>query len=72
MVTEAKMPFGGAYQNFGSTFGRAGYGRSRFDDAEPFEGHYDTPGWQSSSTRLAASASSTHSSTALSRTYDLR
>jgi DNA helicase-2/ATP-dependent DNA helicase PcrA len=45
-VAEAKMPFGGAYQNFGGTFGRAGYGRSRFDDAEPFEGHYDTPGWQ--------------------------
>jgi DNA helicase-2/ATP-dependent DNA helicase PcrA len=45
-VTEAKMPFGGAYQNFGGTFGRAGYGRSRFEDAEPFEGHYDTPGWQ--------------------------
>jgi DNA helicase-2/ATP-dependent DNA helicase PcrA len=45
-VTEAKMPFGGAYQNFGGTFGRAGYGRSRFDEAEPFEGHYDTPGWQ--------------------------
>ncbi len=45
-VAEAKMPFGGAYQNFGGTFGRAGYARSRFDDAEPFEGHYDTPGWQ--------------------------
>ncbi|WP_407658194.1 ATP-dependent helicase [Hyphomicrobium album] len=45
-VAEAKMPFGGAYQNFGGTFGRAGYGRSRFDEAEPFEGHYDTPGWQ--------------------------
>jgi DNA helicase-2/ATP-dependent DNA helicase PcrA len=45
-VTEAKMPFGGAYQNFGGTFGRGGYGRSRFDDADPFEGHYDTPGWQ--------------------------
>src|ERR1044072_4313542 len=25
-VTEAKMPFGGAYQNFGGTFGRGGYG----------------------------------------------
>ena len=45
-VTEAKMPFGGAYQNFGGTFGRGGYGRSRFDDAQPFEGTYDTPGWQ--------------------------
>jgi len=45
-VTEAKMPFGGAYQNFGGTFGRGGYGRSRFDDAAPFEGQYDTPGWQ--------------------------
>jgi DNA helicase-2/ATP-dependent DNA helicase PcrA len=40
------MPFGGAYQNFGGTFGRGGYGRSRFDDAPPFEGTYDTPGWQ--------------------------
>ena len=37
-VAEAKMPFGGAYQNFGGTFGRGGYGRSRFDDAQPFEG----------------------------------
>jgi len=45
-VAETKMPFGGAYQNFGGTFGRGGYGRSRFDDAAPFEGHYDTPGWQ--------------------------
>ena len=45
-VSEPKMPFGGAYQNFGGTFGRGGYGRSRFDDAAPFEGAYDTPGWQ--------------------------
>ena len=45
-VAEPKMPFGGAYQNFGGTFGRGGYGRSRFDDAAPFEGTYDTPGWQ--------------------------
>ncbi len=45
-VAEPKMPFGGAYQNFGGTFGRGGYGRSRFDDAPPFEGTYDTPGWQ--------------------------
>src|SRR4029079_6767823 len=30
-VTEAKMPFGGAYQNFGGTFGRGGYGRSPFE-----------------------------------------
>jgi DNA helicase II / ATP-dependent DNA helicase PcrA len=45
-VSEPKMPFGGAYQNFGGTFGRGGYGRSRFDDAPPFEGAYDTPGWQ--------------------------
>jgi DNA helicase-2/ATP-dependent DNA helicase PcrA len=47
-VLEPKMPFGGAYQNFGGTFGRGGYGgRSRFDDAAPFEtSSYDTPGWQ--------------------------
>ncbi len=45
-VAEPKMPFGGAYQNFGGTFGRGSYGRSRFDDAAPFEGTYDTPGWQ--------------------------
>jgi DNA helicase-2/ATP-dependent DNA helicase PcrA len=45
-VLEAKMPFGGAYQNFGGTFGNA-YGRSRFDEAAtPFDATYDTPGWQ--------------------------
>ncbi len=52
-VSEAKMPFGGAYQNFGGTFGRGGYGRSRFDDAAPFEGTYDTPGWQRAQERSA-------------------
>jgi DNA helicase-2/ATP-dependent DNA helicase PcrA len=51
-VAEPKMPFGGAYQNFGGTFGRGGYGKSRFDDAEPFEGHYDTPGWQRAQGRV--------------------
>ena len=38
-VAEPKMPFGGAYQNFGGTFGRGGYGRSRFDDARAVRGH---------------------------------
>ena len=49
------MPFGGAYQNFGGTFGRGGYGRSRFDDAQPFEGSYDTPGWQRAQERTKES-----------------
>jgi DNA helicase-2/ATP-dependent DNA helicase PcrA len=40
-VLEAKMPFGGAYQNFG-----AGYTRSRFDEMPPFDATYATPGWQ--------------------------
>jgi len=45
-VLEAKMPFGGAYQNFGGAFGNA-YGRSRFEEAAaPFDAAYDTPGWQ--------------------------
>jgi DNA helicase-2/ATP-dependent DNA helicase PcrA len=45
-VLEAKMPFGGAYQNFGGSFG-AGFTRSRFDEAPaPFDAGYDTPGWQ--------------------------
>lgn len=51
-VQETKSPFGGAYQNFGNpfeggNFGRGGYGKSRFDDAQPrFGSTYDTPGWQ--------------------------
>ena len=45
-VLEAKMPFGGAYQNFAGPFGR-----SRFDDAAPFTATYDTPGWQRAKTR---------------------
>jgi DNA helicase-2/ATP-dependent DNA helicase PcrA len=57
-VAEAKMPFGGAYQNFGGTFGRAGYAKSRFDEAEPFEGHYDTPGWQRAQERAREQAKS--------------
>ena len=45
-VLEAKMPFGGAYQNFGGTFG-GGFTRSRFDEtATPFDATYETPGWQ--------------------------
>jgi len=45
-VLEAKMPFGGAYENFGGTFGKS-YGRNRFDEAAtPFEAGYETPGWQ--------------------------
>jgi len=45
-VLEAKMPFGGAYQNFGGNYGN-GFTRSRFDDAPaPFNSTYDTPGWQ--------------------------
>jgi DNA helicase-2/ATP-dependent DNA helicase PcrA len=44
-VLEAKMPFGGAYQNFGGTYG--GFARSRFDEAAtPFDATYATPGWQ--------------------------
>ncbi len=57
-VTEAKMPFGGAYQNFGGTFGRSGYAKSRFDDAEPFQGQYDTPGWQRAQERTREQAKS--------------
>src|SRR5690606_25260423 len=38
-VIETKSPFGGAYQNFGNPFepsyGRGGYGKSRFDAQEP-------------------------------------
>jgi DNA helicase-2/ATP-dependent DNA helicase PcrA len=45
-VLEAKMPFGGAYQNFGGTFG-SGFSRSRFEEAAtPFDATYETPGWQ--------------------------
>ena len=45
-VLEAKMPFGGAYQNFGGAFG-SGFTRSRFEEAAtPFNATYDTPGWQ--------------------------
>jgi DNA helicase II / ATP-dependent DNA helicase PcrA len=43
---EAKMPFGGAYQNFAGPFGR-----SRFDEVAPFTATYDTPGWQRAKTR---------------------
>ena len=50
-VAEAKMPFSGAYQNFGGSFG-TGYGRSRFDEnAMPFEAGYETPGWQRAKAR---------------------
>jgi DNA helicase-2/ATP-dependent DNA helicase PcrA len=45
-VLEAKMPFGGAYQNFGGGYGN-GFTKSRFDEAAtPFEATYETPGWQ--------------------------
>jgi ATP-dependent DNA helicase UvrD/PcrA len=45
-VLEAKMPFGGAYQNFGGTFGK-GFTRSRFEEnVTPFDASYETPGWQ--------------------------
>ena len=50
-VLEAKMPFGGAYENFGGTFGNS-YGHSRFDEgATPFEAGYETPGWQRAKAR---------------------
>jgi DNA helicase-2/ATP-dependent DNA helicase PcrA len=50
-ILEAKMPFGGAYENFGGTFGNS-YRRSRFDDAAtPFEASYKTPGWQRAKAR---------------------
>jgi DNA helicase-2/ATP-dependent DNA helicase PcrA len=45
-VLEAKMPFGGAYQNFAGPFGR-----SRFDDVAPFAAAYETPGWQRAKSR---------------------
>jgi DNA helicase II / ATP-dependent DNA helicase PcrA len=45
-VLEAKLPFGGAYQNFAGPFGR-----SRFDEVAPFTATYDTPGWQRAKTR---------------------
>ncbi len=55
-VLEAKMPFGGAYQNFGGTFGN-GFTRSRFDEAAtPFDATYETPGWQ----RAKAHTSTAH------------
>ncbi|MBI1648976.1 ATP-dependent helicase [Hyphomicrobium sulfonivorans] len=64
-IIETKKPFGGAYQNFGGTFGRSSYGQSRFDDVQtqPFEGHYGTPGWQRAQqhTRDQSSASSSSS-----------
>ncbi len=50
-VLEAKMPFGGAYQNFAGPFGR-----SRFDDVAPFEATYDTPGWQRAQERTKMQA----------------
>jgi len=50
-VLEAKMPFGGAYQNFAAPFGR-----SRFDDVAPFESTYDTPGWQRAQERTKTRA----------------
>ncbi len=53
-VLEPKMPFGGAYQNFGGTFGN-GFTRSRFDEAAtPFTATYDTPGWQRAQERTKA------------------
>jgi len=56
-VLEPKMPFGGAYQNFGGTFGNA-YGRSRFDEAAtPFAAAYETPGWQRAKARTQAPSS---------------
>jgi DNA helicase-2/ATP-dependent DNA helicase PcrA len=42
-VVEAKGPFSGAYKGFG---GGSGYGPSRFDNAQPFQSTYSTPGWQ--------------------------
>ena len=50
-VLEAKMPFGGAYQNFAGPFGR-----SRFDDVAPFTATYDTPGWQRAQERIKTRA----------------
>ena len=50
-VLEAKMPFGGAYQNFAGPFGR-----SRFDDVAPFTATYDTPGWQRAQERTKTRA----------------
>jgi DNA helicase-2/ATP-dependent DNA helicase PcrA len=56
-ILEAKMPFGGAYENFGGTFGNS-YRRSRFDDAAtPFEAGYETPGWQRAKARTRESFS---------------
>jgi DNA helicase-2/ATP-dependent DNA helicase PcrA len=56
-VLEAKMPFGGAYQNFAGTFGNA-YGRSRFDEAAtPFAAAYETPGWQRAKARTRDTSS---------------
>ena len=51
-VMEAKMPFGGAYQNFAP----GPFGRSRFDDAAPFTATYDTPGWQRAQERTKTRA----------------
>ncbi len=49
-IIEAKSPFGGAYQNFGQSYGGGGggaYGRSRFEEApQAFTSTYDTPGWK--------------------------
>ncbi len=49
-VVEAKSPFGGAYQNFGGSYGgNRGYAPSRFDETPPqapFQSTYQTPGWQ--------------------------
>ena len=51
------MPFGGAYENFGGTFGNS-YRRSRFDNAAtPFEAGYETPGWQRAKARTRESFS---------------
>lgn len=56
-IIEAKSPFGGAYQNFGGSFGNP-YGKSRFDRTPPggFAANYDTPGWQRAKQQWAREA----------------
>ncbi len=51
-VMEVRSPFGGAYANLGSL-----YGKSRFDEApSAFRSTYDTPGWQRAQKNSASSA----------------
>ena len=66
-VIEAKSPFGGAYQNFGHSYGNP-FGASRFDRVgsggagSGSTSSYDTPGWKRAQSRSADDAQAGRSS----------